>query len=287
MTDEPSPHGRNPAVLAVLTGTVAVFVVGVVALYLAFAADDGASAAPRAIRASQPAPAPLVLPSASTVFASVASPNPTATFIEPVDPAATTSPSPGGTAVTLSADPIGRREGGNGSGTLSVATEVAGRLVTLTHTGPGRFTAVTLDRQGVELDRLVSTTGDYRGTMMLDVESGEPAASLRIETDRVWTATITSLTAAPVWNGPVLRGSGTRVFRLDRRVSRSTVVHAVHPGAGTFSVRVHGRSRSTYPDKPEVPVDTEGAYSGDFRLQPGSGWVEIRADGDWTLTRPA
>ncbi|SDL39988.1 hypothetical protein [Nonomuraea jiangxiensis] len=57
---------------------------------------------------------------------------------------------------------------------------------------------------------------------------------------------------------------------------------ASHQGEGTFAIRAAHGGR---PGDAEPEVEAEGAYSGEFLLRTGTTFLDIQANGPWSLSR--
>ncbi|WP_344487181.1 hypothetical protein [Nonomuraea monospora] len=172
-----------------------------------------------------------------------------------------------------------RTHQGQGPGVLTL-TGVSGEgLITLTHDGAGAFVVTAAASDGGER-LLVDSTGRYTGTRLIGSRDGGPRdLTVRVQADGAWTAITKPLTQAQVWQGSTVQSQGDQVLRMDRPVGRHTTARATHPGAGIFVLDVLG-------DRTEQQVNATGAYSGEFLLRTGTTFVDVRAQGAWTLTRP-
>ncbi|GES17361.1 hypothetical protein Aple_002560 [Acrocarpospora pleiomorpha] len=169
-----------------------------------------------------------------------------------------------------------RTHQGQGPALLRIDPTTGQGLITLTHAGSANFVVTTVDAAGAELD-LVNATGHYEGTRLIGSDNSQIIA-LRIQADGAWTATTKPLLDAQVWNGPTIQGQGDQVLRLDRPIGRHTPARASHPSKGVFIVHVIG-------DSTELQIDADDAFSGEFLLKTGTTFVDIHADGPWTLSR--
>ncbi|GAA0992927.1 hypothetical protein GCM10009555_082760 [Acrocarpospora macrocephala] len=165
---------------------------------------------------------------------------------------------------------------GQGPALLRIDPTTGEGLITLTHAGNANFIVTTVDATGAERD-LVNTTGRYEGTRLIGSNNTQITA-LRIQADGAWTATTKPLLDAQVWNGPTIQGQGDQVLRLDRPIGRHTPARASHPGKGIFLVHVIGNGT-------ELQVDAADTFTGEFLLKTGTTFVDIHADGPWTLSR--
>jgi hypothetical protein len=172
---------------------------------------------------------------------------------------------------------------GQGPALVRIVEPATGEgLITLTHAGSTTFIVTTVDATGAERT-IVNAAGRYQGTRLIGSRDGATRiAALRIQADGAWTATAKPLLQAQVWNGPTIQGQGDQILRLDRPIGRHTVARASHPGKGTFTILVNGVGPAGVTER---QVDAHDAFSGEFLLKTGATFVDIQADGPWSLSR--
>jgi hypothetical protein len=168
---------------------------------------------------------------------------------------------------------------GDASPTFSIPEDVAA-IAEITHDGEGSFAVRALGADDIQ-QLLISTTGAYHGTVLFDESEGVHSEAMQIEGDGAWTATIRPVPEARRWDqSGSLSGAGDDVILLEpatsgrksvtiayRGQSRFIVVSYASPGGGTL-------------------VDAVGSYVGVSVLDEGTFVLEIRAQGEWSLSPP-
>lgn len=152
-------------------------------------------------------------------------------------------------------------------------------IVTLSHSGTSNFVVWSLDADLEKNDLLVNEIGQYQGTVLLRRGySYAPTDSpfLEISADGAW-----SITVAPASSAPLLTmgssGTGDAVLRYG---GKRTTIALTHDGTSNFAVTTHD-IRGLYGD---LLVNEIGSFSGRVVL-PSDAYVEIDADGNWSISR--
>ncbi|MCA1788472.1 MAG: hypothetical protein LC667_01070 [Thioalkalivibrio sp.] len=143
-------------------------------------------------------------------------------------------------------------------------------IALLTHDGRSNFQVLAYAADGGR-DVLVNEIGVYQGTRPLGFS--ELPVEIEIKADGAWTLTVLPLDQA-VEPGTSLAGRGDMV--LDFRGVDGRALVLTHDGSSNFMVLAWGDRRSAL-------VNEIGAYSGRLRLAAGTLFLEIRADGNWSL----
>jgi hypothetical protein len=265
------PGSGTTAFAVTIVVVVVVLLCGGLAVYLAVGGASYGRTTPStgsAVAPSEATPASAALP---------ASP-------EPATAPASESSSPP-VRVIVTRDPLNppRTYQGRGPTLLRLDPIVREGLVELTHTGGADFTVTALDATGAERD-IVDAVGRYEGTRLISARVGlVEIVALRIHADGAWTAAFKSLLLARVWTGPTAEGHGDQVLRLDRPIGGHTPARASHSGEGRFVVTLSGGNADDPAEGRQVRAEDD--FSGDFLLKTGTTFVDIRADGAWSLTR--
>jgi hypothetical protein len=132
-----------------------------------------------------------------------------------------------------------------------------------------------LDQNLEQTDLLVNTIGTYNGEVLVDLGSSRgETRSLQIRSAGSWTIELRPLSSARSFDTQAA-GTGDAVLRYAR--SGPAVATFTHDGERNFIVwayRDDGRS--------DLLVNEIGPYSGSSAIR-GPAWVEVRADGAWTI----
>ena len=150
--------------------------------------------------------------------------------------------------------------------------------VTIKHVGSSNFAVWNLDSSGQEINLLVNTIGNYRGTRLIDAMEGEQTAALKIEADGSWRVTLKPLTLVPVWDG-----TGTWSGKGDNLV---VIQSGAFAGLDSVKITNSGESNfvvTAYGETMDLLVNEIGNYSGELLMPAGTVLLEIQSDGTWTL----
>jgi hypothetical protein len=160
----------------------------------------------------------------------------------------------------------------NGSGDKVLKFTEGPFTAELTHTGSSNFVVYSMDTNLDDDDLMVNHIGKYKGTVLA---SSDEYGGLRIEGDGKWTAKVTPIAGlvANAISGDT-SGTGDSVFAWD--IPDRSVVTITHKGDSNFVVY------SYTADGSDLLVNEIGNYSGEKVMD--SGFVEVQADGKWTLS---
>jgi hypothetical protein len=156
--------------------------------------------------------------------------------------------------------------------------------VDLAHNGSSNFSVVSLDAGLAHIELLVNEIGQYTGRRGLNVGqfSFSPADIVRhleIDADGSWSVTVRpvaearSVTSALNGSGDdfiVFRGPTPITLRSTHSGSRNFVIWALEP-SGALG---------------DLVVNVIGSYSGTDVVPRGTKFLDITADGAWTLAVP-
>ncbi|MCC7084728.1 MAG: hypothetical protein IT427_06945 [Pirellulales bacterium] len=149
--------------------------------------------------------------------------------------------------------------------------------------GDTNFIVRLLDDNGKEIDTPVNQIGPFVGETSLFVDRPMQAL-LDVETDGQWRATLTQPTPEVGQSTPTtLEGNGhktTPFIQLDKGL---VVFKLNHNGEGRFKVRLADRDGRTVTHL----VNTLGQFEGSKPVSienPGIYFLNISADGDWTVS---
>jgi hypothetical protein len=175
----------------------------------------------------------------------------------------------------------------SGTGSAVIPLSVPGdgpAIVDLAHNGSSNFSVVSLDAGLAHIELLVNEIGQYTGRRGLNVGqfSFSPADIVRhleIDADGSWSVTVRpvaearSVTSALNGSGDdfiVFRGPTPITLRSTHSGSRNFVIWALEP-SGALG---------------DLVVNVIGSYSGTDVVPRGTKFLDITADGAWTLAVP-
>jgi len=226
----------------------------------------------RATEAATPEPTEKPTPTASVE----PTPIPTATPVPTPIPTATPVPTPIPTPTPAFAD-IELSGVGDSVPRFELPADTPA-IAEVTHTGGSNFAIFTIAEDGSQSDLLVNTIGAYDGTVLFD-ESGQHSVAFEITAGGAWTITIKPLTAAFLWDASEeVSGTGDDVVRIDPPIAGLVSADVTHSGASNFAI--FGYS-SGFPD---LLVNEIGNYAGEVLIGSGTFFLEITADGAWTIS---
>jgi hypothetical protein len=168
---------------------------------------------------------------------------------------------------------------GDATPRFSIPNDVAA-IAEITHDGRSTFSVRALAADDSE-QLLISTTGEYRGTVLFDQAEGLHSVALQIEADGAWQATIRPVPDARRWDqSGYLTGTGDDVVLLEPATSGRTTITITHRGQSRFTVVSYASPGGG------TLVNAMGSYAGVSVLDEGTFVLEITADGGWSISPP-
>jgi len=165
----------------------------------------------------------------------------------------------------------------------------------MTHSGSSNFIVTLYNDTGNYEELLANEIGAYDGAQMVGVKVGnfvgtEPGNHyLQIEADGAWTIVIEQPRVASGAALPqTLTGSGPDVTVPIQLTSGVAVFNMTHSGSSNFIVTLYADDG----DYVDSLANEIGAYSGErsvtvnggiLSASPGIHWLNVDADGDWTI----
>lgn len=249
----------------VLTG------LGAVLLLAGFAAAASGNETGTKVAASSPTGSST---SSETTVLSTPPPSIAPTSASPVA-VAPPAPAPSKTTQPKPPPPTVYKYSGRGNKILSIKKPEAGAaLISFSHKGTSNFIVMQLDAALTETENLVNEIGPYSGKTILDLEDGSETLKLKITADGTWTVVIKALSETRELEG--LQGSG-RADDVLLYFGSAGVATLTHKGTSNFIVTYYNE------DGGENLVNEIGRYTGESVLPAGPGFLQIKADGAWTI----
>jgi len=203
-------------------------------------------------------------------------PEPTAEVTAEPTPEPTAEPTPGPPSEAFA--PFTLKGRGNKVAKFKIPEDTAA-IATITNKGTSNFAVWTVGADGSTNELLVNEIGNYKGTRLFDVSSGDHSVAFKIESNESWTITVKPVTRARRWDGAArLAGTGSDVIQLTSPTSGLTTATITHQGQSNFAVWAYSS------DGRDLLVNEIGRYSGESLLPDGTLLFEIEADGAWTMT---
>lgn len=178
----------------------------------------------------------------------------------------------------LKSAPIVPTKSYQGTGTAVVKftyTQSSPKLITLTHQGASNFIVRPITSGGKQEASIVNEIGDFSGSVVLP----KSTRYLEVIADGTWTSAISSLKTAPVVPTAGYQGTGKAVVKLSKASRKGAKVTLTHDGESNFIVRplkASGKARFSI-------VNEIGDYSGTRVLPSGTKYLEVDADGSWSV----
>lgn len=177
---------------------------------------------------------------------------------------------------------VPRQFSGTGGQVIDLGSEVYAGQITATHAGSSEFAVTALAADFSEITEPIWSWGRYDGTAILDGtwSYGDEYMTryLQVTADGPWFLRLDDLRRVPEFSGAA-SGTGDRAYLYG---GASAVLRAQHTGDSYFSV--HHRWFDPEWEYQEYLINSSGAYSGNVPLQAGRGWIQVSADGAWSLS---
>ena len=269
--------GRLSRRSKIVTVVVALVVIG------ALGSVGNAPSTQPAVAAASLAPAPSVTAtppsSAATTTEATASPSAIATPEPTVDPTAEPTPDPTPQPTPEAAFATIKLSGHGTKIAKFRIPEDEAAIASITNRGSSNFAVWTVGDDGSQQELLVNEIGNYKGTVLFDVDTHSVA--FKIESNGSWAVTIAPVVKARVWNTTQnLAGTGDGVVQLRPASSGFATTNVVHKGSSNFVVYTYNLSGR------ELQVNEIGRYRGEILLPDGTILIQVMADGTWTFTPP-
>jgi hypothetical protein len=162
----------------------------------------------------------------------------------------------------------------DGRGDDVVTLQAQGPLIVhASYTGGSNFVIKGLDASNGDTDLLVNTIGAYNGTTALDFDKAV-TKSLQITASGPWHLDISSPLSATHFTGSY-SGKGDNVLIYD---GSSGVATISHDGSSNFVIHTVNSGSA------DLLVNEIGVYNGKQPWPSGPAFIEINADGNWTIT---
>jgi hypothetical protein len=203
-------------------------------------------------------PVPLLTPTPTASFSPVATPTGSGT-----SPVAT----PAGNGLSFK---------GLGSSSVEMAKWDGPAVARITCTCDQIFSVASYNAQGVPVDVLVDTMGNYTGMVPIDFESGKYSTRLQITASGSWEITVLPMSEVPVVKLPgYYQGDGDVVLALSGGTPDSVAVDAT--GAkGRFTLW-------TFNVNMDLKFNESAPYQGTKLIDPASRYLIVRTTGPWRI----
>ena len=192
-------------------------------------------------------------------------------------------PLPGGVPPALDFASFTISGSGNNVVPLSVPGD-GGAIVDFTHNGSSNFSVVSRDSNLGFIDLLVNEIGLYAGRRGLNTGQFSFGALdivrfLEVDADGAWSATVRPLSQARVV-GPAMNGIGDDFVRFT--APTPITMRSSHNGSSNFAIWSLEPSGALG----DLLVNVIGGYNGTDPVPRGTKYLDVTADGNWTLTAP-
>jgi hypothetical protein len=259
---------------------------GLIAVLAIAVVGCGGSATPTPPAASGPAASAVLPPTASAAPASSApapspteAPPPSAVPSEAVansPPSAPSSATPSASAAPVSFSPVTITGRGNKTVAFTIPAG-APAIMVIRNAGKRAFSVTTLAIGGVQDDVLVSVTGSFQGTFLIDKRAGEHSVAVRIRSDGLWQIDVRPVSMARTWDGKQgLAGQGNDVIQLDPVNNAPLTATLTHVGKGRLVMNVYAPS-------PSLLVNETGPYDKPVTFPAGTILIEVLTGTNWGL----
>jgi len=159
----------------------------------------------------------------------------------------------------------------------SIGTDVM--IASVEHNGSSNF-AITALGSGLEYQSLkINEIGSYSGVISINFEN-DRNYYLEINADGNWEIVIKPIASAQNFDSQNINGSGDMVLEA-YELKSSDILTFTHTGSSNFAV-IQYRCNGSYNG---LLINEIGAYSGNVRTDSGTCYLEINADGDWSISK--
>ncbi|MEO3856280.1 hypothetical protein [Acrocarpospora sp. B8E8] len=168
---------------------------------------------------------------------------------------------------------------GDGDDIITLNRTAVG-IAKITYSGEGHFAVVGLDKNGEMGQLLVNDLDGYTGVVPYNTDTGDRLYGLEVTADGPWTIQLLPLSKAKYW-AITSRGGTDQVLRLTKTSTGLHTLRVRYTGDGHFAVlalNAKGRYHS-------LLVNDLDGYNGRVRLPAGTRYVQVDADGPWTMVR--
>ncbi len=149
------------------------------------------------------------------------------------------------------------------------------------YTGSSSFIVEAKTANGRSLGTPVSAFGTYRGTTIVDAQSGDLTASLKITTDGSWHVELYPITMGYAWDAKSpLKGTSDEVLIVPGGLAVPQPVTVSNVGASNFVV-------TAYTPGAHLLVNELGVVTSQAVLPAGTQILSVTSDGQWTVTPTA
>lgn len=170
---------------------------------------------------------------------------------------------------------------GTGDSVLTVATVAEPVLVSMTHDGTRNFAVISKTASDGYITLLANTIGAYSGTRLQELSKKEKLSMFDISADGNWTITIKPLSAATIWTGSSITGSGDVVVKIPKKTKAGNKLGMQHTGTSNFAI-ISYSSKGKYLT---LKANEIGDYSGTKTFGKSAVYLGVESEGTWTLTK--
>jgi hypothetical protein len=151
-------------------------------------------------------------------------------------------------------------------------------IATLTHNGDSNFTVWTYNDAGENQNLVANEIGNYEGASEVNFEFNREVAGFDITADGAWSIVINPASDARAIGASGGSGAGDDVVTVDALAGEA--VDLTHDGESNFVIWAYDADG----EATGLVVNEIGAYQGTRRIPAGTRWLEVQADGAWTIS---
>lgn len=150
-------------------------------------------------------------------------------------------------------------------------------VATVEHDGESNFIIWATDAAGEETDLIVNEIGVYEGVAAVNFGYSDPTEGFDIDADGAWSIVLRPASDARAISSA--GGSGQAGEVVIASSLAGEVVDLTHNGESNFIIWAYDAAG----DPLDLVVNEIGPYQGTQRIPVGTKWLEIQADGPWTI----
>ena len=172
------------------------------------------------------------------------------------------------------------RFNGSGDSVLDISSVGSNVLIAfIEYNGSGNFSVITRDSNLGYQGLMVNEVGNYSGTIPINFNS-ETNTYLDISATGSWEVVVKPIASADNFDSNSISGIGDSVIEAYELQSVDTLT-INYTGSGNFSVTQY-RCNGSYN---YLLVNERGSYSGTVVTDSGTCFIEINAEGNWSITK--
>lgn len=164
---------------------------------------------------------------------------------------------------------------GNGDDVVTIPDGASCSIMDIEYSGSRNFSIWLLDSKNDNLDLLVNTIGDYKGTVTSLQNASKEPASLQISASGPWSVKFYPIASAPVLKSGESYSGDKVVIYEGTSINNIEITNAGKSNFNIWAMNEDGRF--------DLLVNEIGDYSGKVPLKFTSGVFIVSSEGEWSI----